>query len=276
MLKQAVLFFLFGISGGMVRAQSVYGYNPAVNSDNVLLYASLSLNTTGPMVQRQFGAGTAKGAVGMVPAIGIQYHKSIGERLSARLGFSLGYTSNAFRYAQGYDSLSPGYSPLLTTGYSQYVRVKTGTAYLQPQLDIGYIFGPIKDMYLIEVRGGVGFQVNLGKSSDSSVVTDGSVTSYKNTFTYKYHIYQSAYYGKLDAFGALVANLYVGMKWQKTTNEFLNRFSLGLQVTLPVSNAYAGYGLLEYKTDGYDVFAREKVYFSQCSFGVKAGITLVP
>lgn len=277
MAKQLLLGFLFLFSSGIVRGQSVYGYNPSVNGDNILVAASLSFNSTGPLVKPEFGwSNTAKGALSTVPAIGIFYHKSIGDRLSVRFGFSFGYTSNAFKYATTYDSLTPNYTPMLTKTYDKYVKVKTGTSYVQPQIDLGYIFGPIKDMYLIEVRAGVGFQASLGKSSDSINVNMGTVNSYKRTFTYKYGNYQSSDYGNHDAFGSLVSNLYVGMRWQKTTNEFLNRFSIGLQATLPVSYSYAGYALIEYKNASGEVFSREKVYFSQCSFGVKAAINLLP
>ena len=262
------LLLILGIHSA--KAQSVHGYDKESNKDNIGISAGLAFSSSGPLIKQDFGgSNTAKGALSTVPSIGIYYQKGFGSRFSARIGFSLGVTSNAFKYSTKYDSIRADFSPAVKDGGGDYQKVKHTTGFIMPQIDLGYIFGPFKDMYLIEIRGGVGLQTYMGKSNDSTVWTDGSVTDRKN-YTLKYHMAESASYGRPDVYGSIVTNIYAGFKWQKTTSPFLNNFAIGIQATLPVSLEKSGYSQLFYSDANYEIFSSEKVYFSQFSFGIKA------
>ncbi len=251
-------------------AQNIFDYDAkAVNGDNIVVFGSVSFNSSTPMIKRADGwSHTAKGAISTVPSLGILFHKSIGDRLSIRAGFSLGYANYAFKYAQSYDSLTENFTPVLSSKFNKYTRVKHGSGFAMPQIDLGYIFGPFKKMYLLEVRGGVGFHAYLSQSNDSIVDAKGSVSD--SRYTYFYHSTEQAKYGQPAVYGSLVGNFYIGMRWQKTMSNFLNHFSLGIQATVPISTSEVGYSQLEYKNEAYEVISRERVEFSLFSFGLKA------
>jgi hypothetical protein len=275
-MKYCLLGWLLFLSFYRSDAQSIYGLDPNSNKDNIGIFSSLSFSSSASMIHNSFGySNTAKGANSTVPVIGIYYQKGIGNRLSVRIGFSLGHMSNAYKYASEYDSIGLDYQPRTKVGFDKYEKTKNPTSFVQPQVEIGYLFGPIKDMYLIEVRAGVGLQTYLGHNSDSVNITGGTVTERKMAYTYKYYFAQSAVYGNPGVFGSVVSNIYVGLRWQKTDNEFLNRFSLGIQGTLPISNSNAGYSLMEYKDENFNVVGQQKIYLSQFSFGIRAAFNLL-
>ena len=276
MRNKLFLCFLLFMGIHSAKAQSVHGYDEMSNKDNVVISAGLASSNSSQLIHDQLNSYYIgiKGASSIIPSIGIHYQKSIGSRLSVRVGFSFGYTSNAFKLAPPYDSITPNYSPTLTTG-AVYTKVSHGTSYLMPQIDLGYLFGPIKDMYLIEIRAGVGLQAYLGKSKDTSVLTPESVYSQKLKYTLNYFTNQSNTYGKPNAYGSYVTTIYAGLRWQKTTNDFLNHFAIGLQAVLPISNTDAGYSSIQYLDANQQPFAEKKVYFSQLSFGIKASYNLL-
>src|ERR1700748_2937182 len=192
MANKFFLFFLLLLGVYKSKAQSIYGYDKNSNRDNIGLFAGLSLNSTGHLIHEQFGGSTtAKGASSILPTIGIYYQKAIGSRLNVRFGFSFGHTSNAYKYSTQYDSLTPEYYLALTKN-ATYTIVKNGTSFVLPQVELGYVFGPIKDMYLIEVRAGVGVQAYLGKSGDSTTVTSGAFYDKTKNYTANYTIIESA------------------------------------------------------------------------------------
>lgn len=253
-----------------------YGYDAKSNNDNLGIFTSLSFSSSDPLIKNDFGySNTGKGAISTVPVIGLFYQKGIGSRLSLRVGFSFGSSNNAYKYATTYDSIGTDYQPRNTVKYNKYAKYKTFTSFVQPQLEFGYVFGPIKDMYLIEVRAGAGLQVYLNKSDDSVKTTKGNVTSRKLGYTYKYAFDQRAHFGYPEAYGSLVTNIYVGLKWQKTDNEFLNHFSFGIQATLPVSNNAAGYSLVEYRDENLNIVGKQTIYLSQYSFGLRAAYSIL-
>lgn len=257
-------------------AQSIYGLDPKINKDNIGVFSSLSFSSSASMIHSQFGySNTAKGAISIVPAIGFYYQKGFGERLSVRIGFSLGRMSNAYKYASEYDSLGLDYQPRTTKDFDKYATTKNPTSFVQPQIEVGYLFGPVKDMYLIEVRAGIGLHAYLGKNSDSVKITTGSVSNDTLNFTYNYSLAQSAVYGNPGVYGSIVGNIYAGLKWQKTDNEFLNRFSIGIQATLPIFNADAGYSLIQYEDGNFNVVGQQKIYLSQFSFGIRAAFNIL-
>jgi hypothetical protein len=271
MVKRLLLWVLLLVGSIAAKAQHLYGYNSTLNKDNIELFGDVSFGASGPLIHTEYGtSNTAKGTLSLIPSFGVFFQKHIGPRLSARFGFAFGYSSNSFKYAPVFDSLSNATGPTNTKAFSSYLKATDGTAFLQPQIDLGYVFGPIKDMYIIEVRGGVGLKAYLAKSSDSVIVNSGTVMAPKSSFAYKYHIYQSANYGNPNYFGSFLANIYAGLRWQNTDDDFLNHFAIGIQATLPISNTNAGYAQLEYKNGNSDVFASEKIYLSQFSFGLTA------
>jgi hypothetical protein len=228
------------------------------------------------MIHSQFGySSTVKGANCTVPAIGFFYQKGLGSRFSVRIGFSLGRMSNAYKYVSQYDSIGLDYQPRTTKKFNNYEKTKNPTSFVQPQIEVGYLFGPIKDMYLIEVRAGVGLHAYLGKNSDSVNITEGSVSSDTLGYTYNYSILQRAVFGNPGVYGSILGNIYAGIKWQKTDSEFLNRFSLGIQATFPIFNADAGYSLIQYNNENGNAVSSQKINLSQFSFGVRAAFNIL-
>jgi hypothetical protein len=276
-MKRILLFSLLCALVKPASAQNIFAYDAeAINGDNVGVFASLSFNSSTPMIKTGDGwSHTAKGAISTVPAIGAFFQKGIGERLSVRVGFSLGYANYAFKYAQTYDSLTENYTPVLSSKFNKYTKVKHGSGFAMPQVDLGYIFGPFKKMYLLEVRGGVGLHAYLSQSNDSIVDAKGIVSDPQNRYTYTYHSTEQAKYGQPQVFGSLVGNFYIGMRWQKTMSSFLNHFSIGILATVPISTTDVGYSNLEYKNINYEVITRERVEFSLFSFGLKASYSFL-
>jgi len=275
-MRYCLLGWVFFLSFYRSDAQSIYGIDPKSNKDNFGVFASLSNSNSSSLISNSFGySNTAKGANCTVPAIGFFYQKGFGDRLSVRIGFSLGRMSNAYKYAPEYDSFGLDYQPRTTKNFDRYERAKTPTSFVQPQIEVGYLFGPVKDIYLIEVRAGIGLQAYLGKNNDSVNITEGSVSSDTLNFTYNYSFAQSAVYGNPDVFGSIVGNIYVGMRWQKQENEFLNRFSIGIQATFPISNSNAGYSLMQYRDGNLNVVGQQKIYLSQASFGIRAAFNIL-
>lgn len=275
-MKYCLLGFVFFLSYNRSDAQSIYGLDPKSNRDNFGIFTSLSISNSESMIHNNFGySNTAKGAGSTVPAIGFFYQKGFGSRFSARIGFSVGHMSNAYKYASAYDSLAADYQPRLTKKFDKYEKTKNPTNFVQPQIEVGYLFGPIKDMYLIEVRAGIGLQAYLGKNNDSVKITKGTVENEKLKYSYDYSFEQSATYGDPDVYGSIVTNIYVGMRWQKTENEFLNRFSVGIQATLPVSTSDAGFSLIQYKDPNGTIVGQQKIYLTQYSFGIRAAFNIL-
>lgn len=278
-MRKIILLFLICIAATQsVRAQSIYAFdNQAVNGLSAGIYASLSVNTSHPFVQRGEGySHTAKGALSTVPAFGVYIQKGMGERFSLRGSLTFGYASYAYKYGQVFDSLTDNFTPVLSTKFDNYTKVKHGSGFVMPQVDIGYLFGPFKKIYLIELRGGIGFHAYLAQSKDSTwVLGEGKISDPNNRYTYEYHNAEWADYGKPNLWGTLTGNVYVGLRWHKTMNEFLNHFSIGIQATLPVSTATAGYSAIEYKNLKYEVIARERVQLALCTFGIRAAYSFL-
>jgi hypothetical protein len=274
-MKRIILFSLLCLAAKPVVAQNIFAYDDkAINGDNVGIFASLSINSSAPMIKKGDGySHTAKGALSTVPAIGVFYQKGIGPRLSIRGGVSIGYASYAYKYAQSFDSLTENFTPVLSSKFDKYTKVKHGSGFVQPQIDLGYIFGPFKKMYLVEIRGGIGLHAYLKQASDTVVEAQGSVSNPR--YTYKYHSTEQAEYGQPEVYGSIVANFYAGLRWQKTMSNFLNHFSIGIQATVPVSTTNAGFSTIEYKNESWEVITREKVEMSLFNFGIRAAYSFL-
>lgn len=277
-MKNNILLALLGlVLSSSARAQSIFGYDAAAaNGVKAGILTSLSVNSTAPLVKKGDGySHTAKGALSMVPAIGGFIQMGLGDRLSVRGSVVFGYSSYAYKYAKTFDSLTDNFTPVLSKKYDKYTTVKHGSAYVMPQIDLGYLFGPIKKVYLIEARAGIGFHAYLGQNKDSLVKGQGQVTDPKGRYTYEYHNTEEATFGQPGAWGSLTGNIYVGLRWYKTTSEFLNNFSIGIQAVVPVYTQQSGYGSLEYKNYAYEVITREKVEMSLFNFGIRASYSFL-
>jgi hypothetical protein len=274
-MKRIILFFLLCLAAKPLVAQNIFAYDDqAINGDNVGIFASLSINSSTPMIKKGDGySHTAKGALSTVPVIGLFFQKGIGPRLSFRGGVSIGYANYAYKYAQSFDSLTENFTPVLSSKFDKYTKVKHGSGFVMPQIDLGYIFGPFKKMYLLEVRGGIGLHAYLKQASDTVVEAQGSVTD--SRYTYKYHSTEQAEYGQPAVYGSIVTNFYAGLRWQKTMSNFLNHFSIGIQATIPVSTSNAGYSAIEYKNESWEVITREKVEMSLFNFGIRAAYSFL-
>ncbi len=277
-MKKIVL--LLGVclaSAASSNAQSIFDYDDnAVNGLSAGIFASLSVNTSAPFIQKGEGySHTAKGALSTVPAFGAYIQRGLGKRWSIRGSITFGYSSYAYKYGKTFDSLTDNFTPVLSTKYKNYTTVKHGSGFVMPQVDIGYLFGPFKKIYLIEVRGGIGFHAYLAQSKDSITLGEGKVSDPKNRYTYEYHNAEWAEYGQPNMWGTVTGNIYVGLRWHKTMTDFLNRFSLGIQATFPISSATSGYSAVEYKNYAYEVITRERVQLALCTFGVRAAYSFL-
>ncbi|MFT4061981.1 MAG: hypothetical protein QM642_06455 [Edaphocola sp.] len=267
-MRSAHLLILLCLCHVSANGQAKFYDYPSVNKDNLGVYASLSGNFSGGLIVKDFGASnTAKGTVGIVPSIGFFYQKHIGERLSFRGGFSFGYASYGYKYAQKFDSFSTAKGPFLSDNFSDYTKVKHGSVYVMPQIDFGYIFGPIRNQYLIEFRAGVGLQTYLAKSKDSAVTTSGTVSPPKESWKYQYYVQEYANYGT-EHYGSLVGTGYLGLRWQNS-NEFLNHLGFGLLVNVPVYVDKSGISQIYYLDGSYNTISKEHVNLSLFSFGFR-------
>lgn len=269
-MKGIVFTFLIGCMAGSSFAQDIFAYNDKVaNKTNVGVFGGLAVNSSSNFIKRQDGySHTAKGALSTVPTFGAYLQAGLGQRLSLRGSLSFGYSSYAYKYSQIFDSLTDNFTPANTKKFDKYTKVKHGSAFVMPQIDIGYLFGPFKKIYLIEARGGIGFHAYLGENNDSVITASGKIADPKNRYTYPYHSYEKAKYGGPDAWGSLVANVYIGIRWSLTTSDFLNHSSLGLQAMLPVYTQSVGYAEIEYRNDN-DMFTKERVDLGLLNVGIR-------
>lgn len=276
-MEKILLFFVMLLQVQPLIAQNIFAYDyNTINGDNVGVFGSVSINASQSMIKRGEGySHTAKGALSTVPAFGVFYHKSIGPRLSLRGSVAIGYANYAYKYAQTFDSLTDNFTPVISTKFNKYTQVKHGSGFVEPQIDLGYIFGPFKKMYLIEVRAGIGLHAYLKQATDTVVSAQGSIADPKNRYTYKYYSTEHAEYGQPAVYGSVVGNIYAGLRWQKTLSNFLNHFSIGIQATLPVSTSNAGYSDIEYKNQSYEVITRERVEMSLFNFGIRAAYSFL-
>lgn len=273
-MKRFLLCFLLIAFAVGAKAQQWLGNYPyvarEVNNDHLGFFAELGVNSSGSFIDRQGYSATAKGALSLVPKVGVFYQKGFGERFSIRGSIAFGRASFAYKYAPAYDSMSPEQNAYATKK-AKYERISHPSAFVQPQIDFGYLFGPIKKMYMIELRAGVGMPMYLGKSGDSAKVASGYIR-YKgnNVGNLDYFSSETGHYGKPGNWGFLVADVYVGIRWKNTDSPFLNRSGLGIQATLPVSVTNAGYSQIEYKEQHqYYYIGVDKVDLALFSFGVR-------
>jgi hypothetical protein len=274
MMKKNLLFFFLIVFTIEAKAQQWLGNYPyvaqEVNHDHVGIFAELGVNSSSSFVKREGYSATAKGALSIIPKIGLFYQKGLGERFSIRGGLSFGKSSFAYKYAPAYDTMTDD-QHAMATKKAKYVKVKHPSAFVQPQIDLGYLFGPVKKIYMIEVRAGVGLPMYLGKSNDSSLVAKG-VIRYKgaNVGNLEYYSTETAKYGEPDTWGLLVADAYIGVRWKNTDSPFLNRSGLGITATIPISITNAGYSQIEYKEQKeYYYLGVDKINMGIFSFGVR-------
>lgn len=273
-MKKNLLFFLLIVFTMKAKAQQWLGNYPyvkhEVNNDHIGFFAELGVNSSGGFVKQQGYSVTAKGALSIIPKIGLYYQKAFGERFSIRGGIGFGKSSFAYKYAPAYDSMREDQHA--TVGKkAKYVTVKHPSGFVQPQIDFGYLFGPIKKMYLIEVRAGVGLPMYIGKSDSTSIMAKGVIRYYgPNVGNLEYYSKENAKFGQPGAWGMMIADVYVGLRWKNTNSTILNRSGLGIQATIPVSVNEAGYSQIEYKEqrDHY-YLGVDKVDMGIFSFGVR-------
>jgi hypothetical protein len=265
-----VLLLTLFISNSYAQGNTDWYDGAETNKDNVGILGGLAINSTAGLIDKGPGwSHTMKGALGIVPTLGFYYQKGIGDRLSIRASLSIGRSSNNFKYAQNFDSLSENYTPLLSTKFDKYTSMSHGTSFILPQIDLGYIFGPFKNVYLLEVRAGVAFHIYTGKGEDTIRQSKFvGVTDPKKTYTYESYTTEQATYGS-NRYGSIIGNLYFGVKWQKTTSDLLNRMSMGIQITMPVSTSDVGFATVEYKNQNYETFTSEKLLFSLANVGIR-------
>jgi hypothetical protein len=258
----------------VVTAQTgIYDYvAEKSNGDNIGVCAAAGFSYSGFFIGKGEGwSHTAKGVISVVPMLGIYYHAKLTSRMSIRTTIALGNMTNSFKYAKEFDSLTENYTPVLSSKFNKYTTVRNITPFLEPQIDIGYLFGPYKKLYLIETRIGLGFQLYTSKSKDEGSFGEmRSASDAKRTYDYYSYTYQRSYYGS-PLYGSLVTNIYIGVKWQKMMNPLLNRLSAGVQLTLPVpvEISQPGYATIEYKNAKHETFTSEKIAFTLANIGIK-------
>lgn len=273
-MKINLLLFFLIVSAMGASAQQWLGNYPYVsqemNNDHIGAFAELAVGSSSSFVKREGYSATAKGALSIIPKIGLYYQKAFGERFSVRGGISFGRSSFAYKYAPAFDSMREDQRATVSKK-AKYVTVKHPSAFVQPQIDFGYLFGPVKKMYMIELRAGIGLPMYLGKSNDSVTVAKGAIKyNGPNTGSLEYYSNEYAKYGQPGSWGLVVADVYVGVRWKNTNSPILNRSGLGISATIPVSVTDAGYSQIDYK-EKYEhyYFSIDKVNMGIFSFGIR-------
>lgn len=274
-MRKTLLLVLLGSLSNFTFGQQFLGSpsykEPRKLDDNVGVFAGLGVNATGGFVEVGEGVtNSAKGALSLLPSIGLFYQKGITSKLSVRISVMLGSNSYAYKYAQPFDSMRNDGVPTTSSKFKTYERVKNRSSFAIPQIDIGYLSDPFKEMYIIEVRAGFGIHTYLSQSDDSLHVSKVARLKYnKSNEVLSYYSTEKANYGEPDVYGNYVGTLYAGLRWQKTFSNLLNHSSLGIQAIIPVNTDKAGYSEIEYKSSSNYRFGSERVKMSLLSFGIR-------
>ena len=240
--------------------------------DNIGIITSLGVNATHGFISGEGNSRSAKGALSLVPTIGVFYQKGLNENVSIRLGFSLGVNNYAYKYAQPFDSLTADEFPTKSSDFGSYKRVKNSSAFVMPQIDIGYLLKPIKEIYLIELRAGAGLHAYLSEGGDTVNISKSQKVRYpKSAASFNYYDKEEAQYGNPNAYGTFVGTAYIGLRWQKTFSNLLNHSAIGIQAIIPISLSDAGYSELTYMANSNPdyLLGKEKVKMGLMSFGIR-------
>ena len=274
-MKKAALLALMAASSAGLQAQQFLSSSSFREEnkidDNVGFFASLGVNATHSFISGEGYSRSAKGALSLLPAIGVFYQKGISENLSIRLSVMLGANNYAYKYAQPFDSLQAENFPVTSSEFSSYTRAKNSSAFVMPQLDLGYVLKPIKNMYLIEVRAGVGMHAYLSQRSDSGNISAIQNVSVPKQGVVKYFDCEQLNYGGSRKYGTFSGTIYVGMRWQKTFSNILNHSAIGIQAIVPINLDNAGYSEISYTATGTTnyLLGKEQVKMGLMSFGIR-------
>ncbi len=108
-MKRNLLLFVLIVFINEAKAQQWLGNYPyvskEVNDDHIGAFAEIGVNSSSGFISREYASGTAKGALSIIPKIGLYYQKAFGERFSIRGSISFGKSSFAYKYAPAYDSM---------------------------------------------------------------------------------------------------------------------------------------------------------------------------
>lgn len=257
--------------GQLFPSARLHGQEKEID-DNLGIFASLGLNSTYGSINSGEGyARSAKGALSPVVTIGGFYQKGINDRLSVRLSAAIGQASYAYRYAQQFDSIKADGMPTTTKRFNRYTRVTNPSLFVAPQIDLGYILPPYKEMYVFELRGGVGMHAYAGRnrSEKPNRFMSGRVVTGKNGFL-DYNTTEKSFYGDPAVFGTFIATIYAGVRWQRTTSDWLNHSAIGIQITAPFNTSNTGFSEIEYRGEpGNYMLGSERVDMTLLTFGIR-------
>jgi len=243
-----------------------------VKDDNAGFLVEIAGNMNNRFVdQIQGPVFTAKGNVRIFPKIGIFYQRGFCNRFSIRGSVSIGTSPFSYKYAKVLDSVAEDSGiPMTKSKFSNYIKKKQPGMFVQPQIDFGYVFGPFRKNFLLELRAGVGMPLYLKESSDSVSIIKGAALNPKDQGKSSYAIRQRSVYGQNSRWGTIIADIYLGIKWTGTFNQLLDRSSLGVQVALPVNDKNNGYADIEYmSTDWNGTIGNERVGMGMFTIGVR-------
>jgi hypothetical protein len=273
-MKSRYLCFAFAIMSSPLFAQQYLGsfpYNRNIEKDdNAGILVEIGGNMNDKFVNPIEGVTTAKGNTRLFPKIGLFYQRGFARHFSVRGSVSLSTNPFSYRYATVLDSIMRDSGvPTITSTYDKYTKRRQSGLMLQPQIDFGYVTDPIffKTMS-IEVRAGVGAPIYLSKK-DTLLVYPGEVKDPKDQATSRYIIDEYTKQGN-TAWGALVADVYIGVRWSGTFNNLLDRSALGVQLGFPIATGKEAYTEIKYySTDWNGMIGHEEIKMQLFTVGVR-------
>jgi len=246
------------------------GYQP--NLDRAGAFFGLGINSLGGAVESQGSTKSMKGGSSLLTTVGGYYELAVDKNLSFIVSLGLGYTSFNYSYSKAFNKVvetakDTTYSDIYLTDGKDVIKRTNSAIMLMPQLEIAFMSNPIKDMYIVDFRLGFGSGFYLNSKSES---TSENVVLANLTHNINYVITESVGYRDGNKWSSGYGLLYLGMRWSNTTNDFLNRSSIGLNITFPFGNARTGGAEVVYSAQDWDqTLGKEEIKFNLMSYGLK-------
>lgn len=273
-MKKLLIYTVCLALGIPAVAQQYLGsfpYNaPQEKDDNVGVMVEIAGNMNNRFVDHIDGVSTAKGNVRLFPKVGIFYQHGFAHHFSIRGSVSFGTSPFSYKYATVLDSVIHNTGvPSITSGYSDYTNRRQSGMFIQPQIDFGFITNPIFFKKIsLELRVGVGIPIHLS-TKDTLATYTGKVNDTKENATSNYKIKERTKQGN-SRWGTMVADIYLGVRWAGTFNDFLDRSALGVQLALPITTGNEAYTNIKYySTDWNGKVGHERIKMQLFTVGLR-------
>lgn len=248
-----------------------FPYNKKIEKDdNAGFLVEIAGNMSERSINGRDGVATAKGTVRLFPKIGVFYQRGFARRFSVRGSVSFGTSPFSYKYATVLDSVIHNTGvPSITSEYSNYTKRRQSGIFVQPQIDFGFITDPIFFKKIsLELRAGIGAAIHLSRK-DTTITYTGRVNDTKEKAFSNYKIEERTKQGD-DEWGALLADVYLGVRWTGTFNDFLDRSALGVQLALPITIRNQGYTEIKYySTDWNGQVGQERINMQLFTVGLR-------